>query len=767
METASPIHPRHRDRLALTYIRQSTQEQVRTNIGSTEVQRRLADRARELGWPDSRIEIINELGHSGSIPGKRREFRRMRDLMVKDLVGIVIVSDISRLGRNLKDFEDFLVDAEEHDVLLDVNGKIYDPASDDLTELLELRMPGWMAWIEQKNRTRNLSAAKRAKVKLGFAVSPPDIGYVPTTKGKWAKDDAPEVSEAISRVFRVYRELRSVRKVRLYHKERGLLFPRRVSGQLVWEPITEDQIIRLLRQPNYTGNYYYCRTKLRRTGAISKRAVRPRSEWLVIANHHDGYITLEEWEAIQKILDQNRPGKCPPILGGAAHLQGLLWCDRCDRRFKVRYERRVQGVRLPAYACHRASGLEKLIRCTWVPAERLDTVVVKHVLTFLSPPGIAEARAVIQAAAKELDAYTRERMTQLQSAEDAVDNIRRHLLAVDPARTAVHADLSRQLEEAIVCRDVLRRQSATEAPEQAASLTEANFGELLRLSGNTDAIWHAPTTQNEDRKRLLHTVLSRVVVRSVSEEWVDLDIVWVGGVQESLRVVRSRGIDLMVEKSRNTGLTDEQIAAELHKHGVTGRAGGLVTRNVIRNRVTRSDLQYRHAWVAGLRRIRELALMGLSPSQILQELQMNGPQHWRGKWTLRIVLDYLRRLRQGVRLHGVPLLSPDPKSAHCAETEPEAMALMERRRDEGRSWRAISDELNANGYRPAKAERFTPVRCTTLYAMWRRRGKFRELAPDGGFSRLRHSERRCVGATRPLGRTKKVQRPQRSERRQR
>jgi len=54
------ITPDHLRRLAVIYLRQNKAEQVRANIGTTEFQRSLATVARSYGWPDLRIEIMDE-----------------------------------------------------------------------------------------------------------------------------------------------------------------------------------------------------------------------------------------------------------------------------------------------------------------------------------------------------------------------------------------------------------------------------------------------------------------------------------------------------------------------------------------------------------------------------------------------------------------------------------------------------------------------------------------------------------------------------------
>ena len=61
------IHGRHRDRIAVVYVRQSTLQQVGRHPESTRLQYALAERAQQLGWVPERIVVIDDdLGRSGA-----------------------------------------------------------------------------------------------------------------------------------------------------------------------------------------------------------------------------------------------------------------------------------------------------------------------------------------------------------------------------------------------------------------------------------------------------------------------------------------------------------------------------------------------------------------------------------------------------------------------------------------------------------------------------------------------------------------------------
>ena len=99
------VQGRHRDRLAVVYVRQSTLQQMIRHPESRRVQYRLVERAQELGWAESRILVIDEdLGHSGASAEDRLGFQRLVAEVGLDHVGLVLGIDMSRLARSCRDW---------------------------------------------------------------------------------------------------------------------------------------------------------------------------------------------------------------------------------------------------------------------------------------------------------------------------------------------------------------------------------------------------------------------------------------------------------------------------------------------------------------------------------------------------------------------------------------------------------------------------------------------------------------------------------------
>jgi len=92
------IQSLHYEHTAYIYVRQSTPWQILENRESTERQYHLRERAIELGWPTSHVEVIDEdQGRSGSTATHRSGFQRLVTEVGLGKVGIVLMLEASRL----------------------------------------------------------------------------------------------------------------------------------------------------------------------------------------------------------------------------------------------------------------------------------------------------------------------------------------------------------------------------------------------------------------------------------------------------------------------------------------------------------------------------------------------------------------------------------------------------------------------------------------------------------------------------------------------
>src|SRR5271155_1552237 len=333
------IQPMHTERDACVYIRQSSMQQVRTRLEGQRRQYDLRERAQTLGF--SQVATIDDdLGVSGSGKQERPGFARLLAAVCQGEVGAVFALEASRLARNNRDWH-HLIDlcAMANTLVIDHDG-VYDPSL--LNDRLLLGLKGTMSEFEISLLRQRAMEAHRQKVQRGIVLTQVPVGYVRTEEEGIEKMPDRQVQEAIVGVFHKFRELGSARQVFLWYRDEKLLLPAlsRESGnrKVTWiEPIY-PRIFGMLKNPTYAGVFVWGR-KHTRTSIVDGRArktrghARPQDQWeVVIPEHHEGYITWDEYMRNQQQIRSNagwnaRMGQPQGAArSGPALLAGLLRC---------------------------------------------------------------------------------------------------------------------------------------------------------------------------------------------------------------------------------------------------------------------------------------------------------------------------------------------------------------------------------------------------------------------------------------------------------
>jgi hypothetical protein len=267
------------------------------------------------------------------------------------------------------------------------------------------------------------------------------------------------------------------------------------------------------------------------------------------------------------------------------------------------YHDRKGANRAPRYTCWLVDHAEKHVHSLSCSASLVDTQVVALVLKALHPLGLKAALRVIEDHQVEQTTLTKDRARLLQHAEDNVAEARRRYHLIDPQHARVKADLEEHLEHALEHLDAVKRQIADAVPARPVALSTADAGELVTLAAHMDELWSAPTTTNEDRKHLLRTVISRVLVHEATDDALEVEVVWVGGLTEHCQVLRYGGIDELVRALSKAGKDPQAIADELRARNIKSRFGRWLTRANIEVRLRLHGLTPRPRRVqGGLRR---------------------------------------------------------------------------------------------------------------------------------------------------------------------
>src|SRR6266516_4026542 len=142
MHNSDLITPQPLTRKAVIYIRQSTPHQGVSHQESLRLQYALGARARQFGWPDEALDIIDDdLGLTAATAQHRAGFNTLVAHVTLEQVGLILSYDVTRLSRNCSDWYPLLDLCGYKGCLIADGDGIYDPATVNGRLLLGLKNP--------------------------------------------------------------------------------------------------------------------------------------------------------------------------------------------------------------------------------------------------------------------------------------------------------------------------------------------------------------------------------------------------------------------------------------------------------------------------------------------------------------------------------------------------------------------------------------------------------------------------------------------------
>jgi len=582
------ISQRHRDRLALIYLRQSSAAQVRDHTESTMRQYALADAAVALGWDRSQVVVLDgDLGQSGRSTRLRHDFKEVVAKVCGGEAGLVFVLEASRLSRNSADFQRLLEFCQVTDTLIADADGVYDLR--DFNDQLLLGFKGTMSAVELHILAQRMQEAKKAAARRGELRHSLPIGYLYDIDGHVVMDPDQEVQAAVADVFGAFEATETCcGVVRAFRDRRFPTHGQSWTGEVQWMRLRQSQARSILRNPTYTGAYVSGREKSERSidaeGDIRTRRVElPPDGWeVVIHDHHPGYITWETFLSNQRQLADHAPrrGARPPREGNAL-LQGIVQCGHCGTGMAVYYS--SSGA--AHYRCRSRLDETNTPGCRSVSARLVDPPVERRLLETVSTEQIALALA----AAEELN--QREvralRAFELRVERTRIDASRaeRAFSLCEPENRLVARSLEQRWEARLGA--VAEAEAALEA-QKAQRPPLPDQADLESLATDLRRLWNEPSTSPRDRKRVLRTLIADVTLKSdPTGDEVRVGIRWRTGAHEEQVASRTRmrtehdTIELI--RSRNLeGISDADIASELRALGLRTARGVAFSARAVR-----------------------------------------------------------------------------------------------------------------------------------------------------------------------------------------
>jgi DNA invertase Pin-like site-specific DNA recombinase len=578
------VKPHHLNRRAVVYVRQSTPHQVLSNQESLRLQYALHQRARDLGWREADIEVIDaDLGLSAATAAPRPGFKDLVARIALGEVGLIVSIEVTRLARNCSDWYPLLDICGHRGCLIADRDTVYDPGLPDGRLLLGLK--GTISEVEMHTIRGRLTAGLLSKARRGELALQLPAGLVRDPSGVVTKDPNQEVQDRVALVFDSFLRLRTARRVTRALCGHDLALPRNDRrGEAYWARPTVAAVTSMLKNPAYAGAFAYGRTRVRETALLGGRQIqvrRPAGECkVVVRDRYPAYVPWATHEKIQAMLRDNRAEYAKLQTrgvprDGAALLHGITFCGACGHKMVVRYKHGSE------YVCNYLHKQQGAPVCQVLRAAGIDARVAAAFLDAVTP---AEMDTWSEARAVERQADTASRRAE----EQQVERLRyqaalaeRQFNRVDPDNRLVAAELERRWEAALV--ELHRAEAALAQRDQDVRRTETGSldpvlrAQALALGERLPALWADPGVSREHRKALLRCLIDKVVLRRVARDAASVRVVWRGGAASELTVAlpvnsfaalpRGAEMEARALELARAGMHDEEIAQVLTAEG--------------------------------------------------------------------------------------------------------------------------------------------------------------------------------------------------------
>jgi DNA invertase Pin-like site-specific DNA recombinase len=600
MSRTSDIQPQHLARLAMVYVRQSTSKQVALNSESTRRQYALTEKAQQLGWPRPRICVIDDdLGLSGTASDGRAGFQRLVAAIGLGEVGIVLVTEVSRLSRLNSDWHRVIELCAVFEAMIADEDGLYDPR--DPNDRLVLGLKGTLFSAELHILRARMRGGLLNKARRGALALRLPVGYRRLADGSVVQEPDEQVRVALATIFAQFATLRNARAVQRYFQQHRLQMPRHVqtgpeAGQLHWVRPTYQMIQQVLTSPVYAGIFVYGRRVQRAVPGEPlqlREHRRPLEEWeIVVPGVYPAYISEAQYYANRRALQANLYNfeKCRPGAPreGRGLLVGLLLCGRCGRRMTVSY-----GSDHHVYQCRRDQLVYDAPACQTFPLRYLDLAARDLFFAAVQPARLETMLTALAALEQGRQALDRQWRLRLERAAYAVRLAQRQYDAVDPENRLVARELERRWNEALVAQQALEQEYALACRGELAPLDEAEQRAVRQLADDLPRVWEAPTTTPADRKRLLRLVIQGVTltVGPAKPRSAELVALWSGGLTTAHTVTcpptgwHCTTAPALVERLRELAreLPDHEVAARLNAEGLRTQTGKVWTYERVRS----------------------------------------------------------------------------------------------------------------------------------------------------------------------------------------
>lgn len=279
-------------------------------------------------------------GESGFSFSNRPAFNELKDDLNANKVDVILVKDLSRLGRNSGHMLTFVENLQKDGKRLIAVGDNYDSDDENASDMLNIN--SWLGERYLKEISRKVKDSIRAMQKEGKFISCVPYGYVidPIVKGQYHVD--PIAAMYVKRIFNMYIDGMGTKRIALTLTEEGvptygILTKQRLEsmGKIyrgtvsnIWH---DNTIQNILKNTFYIGTLTLGKT--RRRSIRGKKVKLDKEEHLIFKNAHEPIIDKTTFNIVQEIMaDRSVNAYRGKKADRNSPYSGVLICADCGKK---------------------------------------------------------------------------------------------------------------------------------------------------------------------------------------------------------------------------------------------------------------------------------------------------------------------------------------------------------------------------------------------------------------------------------------------------
>ncbi len=337
------------------YCRLSRDDGTETESNSIGNQKKmLTQKAKELGLTNTKYYVDD--GYTGT-NFNRPAFQELLDDIEMGYISVVIVKDLSRLGRDYVSVGHYTDNYfPEHNVrFIAVNDMVdSDEGENEIAPFKNV-----MNEMYARDISRKVRSSHRIRGNMGEPLSQPPYGYMksPENKKKWIIDT--EAAEVVREIYRMCLEgmgneaiagelqRREILIPMAYWKSKGL---NRGGKKTQPNPYKwcKTTIQKILAQQEYCGDVINFKT-YSKNFKNKTRIDNPVENWKIFRDVHEPIIDRDTWETVQKHTAQTKR-RAPKKENARKHIfSGLIRCADCGSN--MRYHTNTVNKDIHYFSC--------------------------------------------------------------------------------------------------------------------------------------------------------------------------------------------------------------------------------------------------------------------------------------------------------------------------------------------------------------------------------------------------------------------------------